>query len=108
MSAYVLGERREEARTPADALPAGFVLVVPGVPGLEIVDASRRGVGVRSRSMLRPGRSVALRHRPGAQGHERACRATVVRCEVFRLNRTGIVYEAGLRLAGIEDGRGGV
>jgi hypothetical protein len=99
MADYVLGERRRERRTPAVDLAGGFSLSVPGMRGLEVVDASASSVRVRTTSPLRPGRTLPMRVRPDAQRLEKPVVATVLRCSVYRLGRSGVTYEAVLQMA---------
>lgn len=97
MTDYVLGERRREPRTVGVDLADGYSLTAPGLRGVEIVDASPSSVRLRSAAPLRPGRTMAMRHRPEAHRLEKQVVATVLRCSVFRLGRSGVIYEAVLQ-----------
>lgn len=99
MTDYVLGERRRELRTVGADLADGYSLTAPGLRGIEIVDASPSSVRLRSAAPLRPGRTMAMRHRPEAHRLEKQVVATVLRCSVFRLGRSGVTYEAVVQFA---------
>lgn len=107
MADYVLGERRRERRTVAADLADGYGLAAPGLRGIEIVDASPSSVRLRSAAPLRPGRTMAVRHRSDARRLEKQVVATVLRCSVFRLGRTGVTYEAVLHFAATPASGGG-
>lgn len=88
MTDFVINERRRESRVQA---PADSLVQVPGARVLEIVDRSAHGLRCRLSSPVRPGRTMSLRMQ-GAGGT--AVTALVVRCEVCRLSRSGVQYEA--------------
>lgn len=98
MEVFVLGERRHEPRAGADAVPTGFSIAAPGLRVVDIVDVSASGVRLRTASALRPGRSITVRHRASALRTEQARVAHVLRCWVYRLGRSGVTFEAALRL----------
>ncbi len=93
MSTLVINERRREPRV-ADAGP-GEAPQVPGARVLEVVDRSRHGLRCRLSQPVRPGRTMGLRL-PGGAGLVLA-QAWVVRCEVCRITRHGVQYEAAWR-----------
>ena len=107
MPEFVIGERRAETRTHGPSLPGGYSLAAPGMRTVEIVDASISGVRLRTESALRPGHSITVRHRPDATRSELAMIAVVLRCSVYRLGRSGITFEAALRLLPPPTGKGG-
>jgi len=89
MPDFVINERRREARILA---PPDSLVQVPGARVLEIVDRSLHGLRCRLSSPVRPGRTMSL-GMPGAGGTA-VVTALVVRCEVCRLTRAGVQYEA--------------
>lgn len=105
MAEFVLGERRTEVRLPGHALSGQFTLSAPGLRLVEIVDASSSGVRVRTLGALRPGRTLGVRMRRDARAAEEVVTATVLRCWVQRLGRTGITFEAALHWRDPGDGR---
>lgn len=91
----VINERRRESRR----APTGRAATEPQVPGarvLEVIDVSRHGLRCRLTQPVRPGRLVPLRL---PEGHGLvAVNAVVARCEVCRLTRQGVQYEAAWAL----------
>ena len=65
---------------------------VPGARILEVVDTSRHGLRCRILQPVRPGRTMSLRL--PLRGVVRVVVARVLRCEVCRLSRHGVQYEA--------------
>jgi hypothetical protein len=89
MADFVINERRRETRV---AAPTDPVVQVPGARVLETVDKSRHGLRCRLAGPVRPGRTMSLRVAAGAS--TAVVTALVVRCEVCRLTRAGVQYEA--------------
>ena len=93
MQAHVIGERRREPRRVPDHRSPGAGVQVPGVRVLEVLDVSAHGLRCRLAQPVRPGRPSMLR--VTTSGGPAPCVAFVVRCEVVRLSRHAIQYEAG-------------
>ena len=89
MSDFVINERR---RDNTHIAPAGPAVQVPGARVLEIVDRSDHGLRCRLANPVRPGRTMTLRMPVGAG--TTVVTALVVRCEVCRLTRVSVQYEA--------------
>lgn len=88
----VLNERRREARqAPASPL-SDREPQIPGARVVEVIDTSTHGLRCRLASPVRPGRPMPLRL-PTPSGPI-VMPAFVVRCEVCRLTRQGVHYEA--------------
>lgn len=98
MADFVIGERRHEPRADGDGVPRGYSIAAPGLRVVDVVDVSASGVRLRTASILRPGRSLTIRRRCDAHREDEARVAMVVRCSVFRLGRSGVTFEAALRL----------
>ncbi len=98
MADFVIGERRHEPRAEGDAIPRGYSIAAPGLRVIDIVDVSSSGVRLRTASALRPGRSMTVRQRCDAQRADHPRAAMVLRCSVHRLGRSGVTFEAALRL----------
>jgi hypothetical protein len=92
----VINERRREPRRVPSGLDTGRDPTVPGARVLEVLDASAHGQRCRLAAPVRPGRTMPLRL-PGAPGAT-VVTALVVRCEVCRLSRQGVQYEAAWAL----------
>lgn len=92
----VINERRREPRLAPTAYEGGAEPHVPGARILEVVDTSARGLRCRLAHPVRPGRTMPLRL-PTPHGLI-ICPAFVVRCEVSRLTRHGVQYEAAWSL----------
>ncbi len=96
MADLVINERRREPRR-APARDAGDLDPhVPGARVLEVIDTSARGLRCRLAQPVRPGRSMPLRL-PTAHGRG-VLPGFVVRCEVCRVTRHGVQYEAAWAL----------
>ena len=104
MADFVIGERRREPRTDGEAVPHGYSIAAPGLRVTDVIDVSASGVRLRTTTALRPGRSMAVRHRTDAHRAEQSRVAMVLRCSVHRLGRAGVTFEAALRLLTIEPG----
>ena len=98
MADFVIGERRHEPRADGDAVPRGYSIAAPGLRVVDVVDVSRSGVRLRTASILRPGRSLTVRQRIDTHRAEQSRVAMVLRCTVHRLGRSGVTFEAALRL----------
>lgn len=89
----VINERRRETRVAATALSGeDMVPQVPGARVLEVLDRSAHGLRCRLGSPVRPGRPMALRIT--RRGSSDVFTVLVLRCEVSRLTRQGVQYEA--------------
>ena len=71
---------------------------MPGARVLEVIDTSPHGLRCRLSQPVRPGRSMPLRL-PSPSGLV-VQSAFVVRCEVCRLSRHGVQYEAAWAIDG--------
>jgi hypothetical protein len=89
MAEHVIGERRREPRRSPTAHVEWAEPQVPGARVIDVLDVSAHGLRCRLAQPVRPGRSMALRL-PGAG----VVQALVVRCEVSRLTRSGVQYDA--------------
>jgi hypothetical protein len=96
MATHIIGERRREPRTTAAESPRFGQPHVPGVRVLEVIDVSRHGLRCRIARPVRPGRAMPLKL--AGQGDRDTQQAWVVRCEVCRLSRLGVQYEAAWSL----------
>ncbi len=92
MRAHVIGERRAEERSVAASTPGLQEPQVPGARVIDLLDTSPHGLSCRLAHPVRPGRTMKLRL-PGAG----VVQALVVRCEVARLTRSGVQYDAAWR-----------
>lgn len=92
----VINERRREPRLAPTSLRTDREPQVPGARVLEVLDSSPHGLRCRLGQPVRPGRTMPLRL-PGAPGSG-VVTARVVRCEVCRLTRQGVQYEAAWAL----------
>lgn len=104
MADFVIGERRHEPRADGEAVPRGYSIAAPGLRVVDVVDVSASGVRLRTASILRPGRCLTVRQRSDAQRAEQFRVATVVRCSVHRLGRSGVTFEAALHLLPVDAG----
>ncbi|HTU99884.1 MAG TPA: PilZ domain-containing protein [Luteitalea sp.] len=95
MTTHVIGERRREARMDASSRP-GAMPHVPGVRVIEVIDASAHGLRCRIAHPVRPGRTMPLRL--AGHGDRTVQQALVLRCEVCRLTRLSVQYEAAWAL----------
>jgi hypothetical protein len=93
MAEHVIGERRREPRRPGAAHAAATEPQVPGARVIDVLDVSAHGLRCRLAHPVRPGRTMPLRL-PGAG----VVQAQVVRCEVSRLSRSGVQYDAAWTL----------
>lgn len=93
MADFVINERRREPRVPA---PAETGVHVPGARVLETVDRSDHGLRCRLATPVRPGRTMSLKMPVG--GNAAVVTALVVRCEVCRVTRLGVQYDAAWAL----------
>ncbi|BCS33311.1 hypothetical protein TBR22_A25380 [Luteitalea sp. TBR-22] len=94
MSTLVINERRREPRTaPGEA---GESPQVPGARVLEVLDRSAHGLRCRLAQPVRPGRTMAIRVPAGQSGFVLR-QGWVARCEVCRITRHGVQYEAAWR-----------
>ena len=89
MADLVIGERRREARRAVTAHRTWGDPQVPGARVIDVIDVSTHGLRCRLAQPVRPGRSMPLRL-PGTG----VVQALVVRCEVSRLARAGVQYDA--------------
>jgi len=96
MDDLVINDRRREPRLAPSRLNTGRDPQVPGARVLEVLDSSAHGLRCRIAHPVRPGRTMPLRL-PGAPGSG-VVTALVVRCEVCRLTRQGVQYEAAWAL----------
>ena len=99
MADLVINERRREARRPVLAQSDGPEPQVPGARVVEIIDTSPHGLRCRLSQAVRPGRLMPLRL--PSSGTLVVSSGFVVRCEVCRLGRHSVQYEA----AWVIDGR---
>ena len=95
----VINERRRDPRRGAGIHAVATPPQVPGARVLEVIDASAHGLRCRLAQPVRPGRSMPLRL-PTAAGFV-VVPAFVVRCEVCRLTRHGLQYEAAWAIEGL-------
>ena len=96
MATHIIGERRREPRTSAADTSVLGRPHVPGVRVLEVIDASRHGLRCRLARPVRPGRAMPLKL--AGPNDRDTQQAWVVRCEVCRLSRHGVQYEAAWAL----------
>lgn len=96
MATHIIGERRREPRTGGAETSAPRLPHVPGVRVLEVIDASRHGLRCRIARPVRPGRAMPLKL--AGQDARDTQQAWVVRCEVCRVSRHGVQYEAAWAL----------
>ena len=89
---HVIGERRREPRRPPPVLDAQRLPLVPGTRVLDVIDTSAHGLRCRLAGPVRPGRPMTLRI--PVHGTLVAMPFTVTRCEVSRITRHGVQYEA--------------
>ncbi len=94
MAEIVINERRREPRLAPSSIRANRDPQVPGARVLEVLDSSAHGLRCRLAQPVRPGRSMPLR----LPGIPAVVTAFVVRCEVCRLTRQGVQYEAAWAL----------
>lgn len=95
MTTLVINERRGEPRLAHG--PAGCLPQVPGARVLEVLDRSRHGLRCRLAQPVRPGRTMSLRL-PATGGDGLVLvQGWVMRCEVCRITRHGVQYEAAWR-----------
>lgn len=92
MADFVLNDRRREVRVPAGTPGQDVTPQVPGARVLDVLDQSAHGLRCRLGGPVRPGRSMALRIT--RHGRASAFVVLVVRCEVSRVTRQGVQYEA--------------
>ena len=92
----VINERRREPRSAPGAHDGTSDPQVPGARLLEVVDTSARGLRCRLAHPVRPGRTMPLRL--PSPGGLMVRPAFVVRCEVSRLTKHGVQYEAAWSL----------
>jgi hypothetical protein len=92
MADFVINERRREPRVPPPAQAGDGSPEVPGARVLEVIDLSRHGLRCRLTGPVRPGRTMTLRL-PARTGPT-VITAMVVRCEVCRVTRQSVQYEA--------------
>lgn len=91
-------ERRRDVRRVPSVHRVGVEPQVLGAHVLEVLDASAHGLRCRLAQPVRPGRSMPLRL-PTAAG-TLVLPAFVVRCEVCRLTRQVVQYEAAWAIEG--------
>jgi hypothetical protein len=92
MADFVINDRRREARVAAPAHWQAHPPQLPGARVLEVLDLSPHGLRCRLAGPVRPGRPMSLRL-PGTTSTP-VITAVVVRCEVWRLTRQGVQYDA--------------
>ncbi len=92
MADHVIGERRREPRQPPSVLDATLLPLVPGTRVLDIVDTSAHGLRCRLAGPVRPGRPMTLR--VPVRGALVTVSFRVTRCEVSRITRHGVQYDA--------------
>ena len=96
MATHIIGERRREVRLAATAAVGARVPHIPGVRVLEVLDASPHGLRCRIAHAVRPGRAMPVKL--AGQADRNVQQAFVVRCEVCRVTRLGLQYEAAWML----------
>ena len=95
MATLVINERRREPRSP-QGLAAGPPQV-PGARVLEVLDTSRHGLRCRLAQPVRPGRTMGIRVPSQGGTGLVLVQACVMRCQVCRITRHGVQYEAAWR-----------
>jgi hypothetical protein len=83
-------ERRQDRR-----FPGSWIVQLPGGADADLVNISRRGILIESRSLVSPG--VTLKLNLGAPGKDRFVLARFVRSDIARTDRLGVRYHAAAR-----------